>query len=86
MPAKTDPTEAAPIVGKADIDEIVGQLDDALVAAVIATGASREELIEAYAWLTADDALHRDLHHAPQGRVAEICELLEAEIAPPEER
>ena len=74
------------IVSKEDIDEIVGRLDDAAAAAIMATGASRDELMEAYAWLTADDALRRRLHHAPHGTVAWLCELLAAEMEPPEER
>lgn len=80
-----DPTETRRVVTKEDIDEIVGRLDDAATAALIATGASRDELLEAYAWLTADDAQHRRLHHAPGGMIARLYDLLEAEIVPPEE-
>jgi hypothetical protein len=86
MARMTGPTEQKRILTKEDLDEIVGRLDDAVAAAIIATGASREELLEAYAWLTADDAMHRRLHRAPHGTIAELCDLLEAEIVPPEER
>ncbi len=86
MAAMTDPTESKRVVSKEEVEEIVGRLEDAAVSAIIATGASRDELLEAYAWLTADDASHRRLHRAPHGTVARLCDLLEAEMVPPEER
>jgi hypothetical protein len=86
MTATPRPPGHQRIVTKQDVDEMVGQLDDAAVAAIIATGASRDELLEAHAWLTADDAQRSRLHHAPRGIVAQLCDLLEAEISPPEER
>lgn len=86
MPPETGSTEQKRSVTKEDIEEIVGRLDDAATAAIIATGANRDELLEAYAWLTANDAQHRRLHSAPHGTIAWLCELLEAEIVPPEER
>lgn len=79
-------TEQKRVVTKEDVDEIVGRLDDAVTAAIIATGATRDELLEAYEWLTADDAQHRRLHQGPGGTIAGLCDLLEAEITPPEER
>ena len=86
MTSASDPVERKRVVSKADIDEIVGRLDDAAVAAIIATEATRDELLEAYAWLTADDAQRRRLHSAPRSTVARLLSLLEAEIGPPEER
>lgn len=86
MAERADLTKPKRVVTKEDIDEIVGRLDDAVTSAIIATGASREELLEAYSWLTADDAQHRRLHSAPRGTIAQLYELLEAEIVPPDER
>ena len=68
-----------------EIREIVGPLDDAVVAAIFATGATVKDVTEAYAWLTANDSLARELKHACQGRVAIVCDLLASEIEPPEE-
>jgi hypothetical protein len=68
-----------------DIREIVGPLDDSVVAAIVATGATVEEVAEAYAWLTADDSLSKELKHACQGRAAIVCDLLAPEIEAPEE-
>ena len=68
-----------------DIVDIVGKVEDGTLAAILATGATREEVLEANAWLIADDQMHRELHHGPQGVVAQVVDILEAETAPPEE-
>jgi hypothetical protein len=59
-----------------EIARIVGPLDDSLMVEILATGASREELVEAFDWVYADDALARDLHRQPAGRIAALCEIL----------
>jgi hypothetical protein len=60
--------EAASVVGSA--------VDDSVVLDIIGTGASLEELQEALAWLSADDAMTRSEHHQPHGLVAALCEIL----------
>ncbi len=69
-----------------EIREIVGEIDPGTTASIIATGATREDVLEAYFWLSADDSLHRELHRMPRGTVAKVYEILEAEIVPPDER
>jgi hypothetical protein len=73
-----------PVTG-AEVIEIVGKLDDGAVAKIIATGATAAELLEAHTWLSSDDYLHRRLHRAPRGAVAELCRILEEELRPPED-
>jgi hypothetical protein len=68
-----------------EIHDIVGTLDDAVVAAIIAKGATIKDVSEAYAWLTADDSLGKELRHACQGRAAIVCDLLASEIEPSEQ-
>jgi hypothetical protein len=51
-------------------------IDDSVVLEIIGTGASLEELQEALAWLSADDAMTRSEHHQPHGAVAVLCEIL----------
>lgn len=60
-----------------DVIGILGPVDDDVIVAVLATGATTEELEEAFAWLNADDVLGRQLHRQPSGRVAELCEILQ---------
>jgi hypothetical protein len=59
-----------------EIGRIAGRLDDSLVVEILETGATREELIEALDWIYADDAMARDLHREPAGRIAVLCEIL----------
>ena len=55
---------------------VLGPVDDVLVAQIIATGASEEELIEAYAWIAAEDALMNEGRPFPSGRVGNLVRLL----------
>jgi hypothetical protein len=73
------------MINAEEIHDIVGTLDDALVAAIIATGATIKDVSEAHAWLTADDSLGKELRHPCQGRAAMVCDLLASEIEPPEQ-
>lgn len=67
-----------------EIREIVGAVDDAVMASIVAVGATQEEVLEAKTWLASDDYLHRELHHAVQGRAAQIVDILEAELPDPD--
>ncbi len=60
-----------------DVTAVLGPVDDTVIVEVLAIGATREELEEAFAWLNADDVLGRQLRRQPSGRVAELCEMLE---------
>jgi hypothetical protein len=54
-----------------DVTHIVGPaMDDSVILEILGTGASKEELEEASAWLSADDAMTRSAHHRPHGVVA----------------
>lgn len=67
-----------------EIREVVGTLDDSVIASIEALGATREEIAEAQAWMTSDDYLHRELHHALSGRAAAVFDILEAELPEPD--
>ena len=68
-----------------EVRAIVGPLDDAVIARIVATGASAAEVLEAYTWLTADDHLGTELEHTCRGRVAQVYEILEDETQPTDE-
>jgi hypothetical protein len=68
-----------------ELRQIVGPLEDGVASAIIATGATVEEVTEAYAWLTMDEPLGKELHHACQGRTGTVCDILAAEMEPPED-
>lgn len=59
-----------------DVISITGPLSDDRVAAIVATGASAEEVMEAFTWLTSDEALGPDPGHRLGGTVARVFEIL----------
>jgi hypothetical protein len=63
-----------------DVRAVLGPVDDSLVAEVLATGASREELVEAYAWITNDEAPVNVGWPLASGRVAQLIDVLEAAV------
>jgi hypothetical protein len=68
-----------------DVSDIIGAADERLVLDILATLASVAEISEAYHWLTADDHLGGDLGKQMSTRVAAVCELLKADLEPPDE-
>src|SRR5207253_405213 len=62
-----------------EIRAIIGPAEDGLIAGIMATGATAAEVLEAFTWNNADDALGRELNRAPRGTVAEVCDILLAE-------
>jgi len=63
-----------------EIRQILPRPDDDLVSALLALEVTQEELLEAEAWLSADDVLRRERHEALHGKVAAIFELLDARL------
>jgi len=64
---------------KADITAVFGPVDDTLVADIIATGATAEDLAKAWAWVNSDEALMGEGRRLPKGKVAELADLLAPE-------
>lgn len=62
-----------------DVIAVLGPADETLVAEVIATGATKTELAEAFAWANNDEALMGEGRRLPTGRVASLVDLLSAE-------
>ena len=58
------------------VTEALGELNDLTVADIIAMDATREELAEAYAWITNDEALINAGRALPTGRIARLVELI----------
>jgi len=59
-----------------DILSVVGPADEAMIADLIATRATLEELSQAWAWVNSDEALINAGRPLPSGRTAELVELL----------
>ena len=61
-----------------DVVAALGRVDDAALADIIATGATREELSEAQAWLADDARLVSAGRSRATGRVARLVDILAA--------
>jgi hypothetical protein len=70
----------------AEITEIVGPLDDAVLVKIVETEATPAEVLEAFTWVTADDQIGTELEHRPRGAVAPVYEILKREEPQPDER
>ena len=66
-----------PTLTHEDVRVVLGPVDDSLVAEIVATGASPEELAEAYAWVTNDEALMNIGRPLASSRVGRLIDILE---------
>ncbi len=69
-----------PLTRKA-INGIVGRVSDETAAALIATGASEEQLVEARQWSFGDSSLGEEKGRPLEGVVAELYDILTADAA-----
>lgn len=81
----TTPTARNPL-HRQDVTSIVGTLDDDKIAAILATGASEEEIAEAFAWANAEDDVLGEVEKSLSGTVAQIFDILTADDAWDDER
>jgi hypothetical protein len=65
-------------VTRKEVAAMLGPLDDVVVAKIIATGATLEELAEAHAWTSNDEALMNIGKPLAGGRVAHLVEIIAA--------
>ena len=72
---------------RSEIIRILGEVDEAIIAQIVASGATVEELAEAQAWVSNDEPLLNSGKRLPSGRVGQLAEILgklEEERAEPE--
>ena len=80
MPTQSKkPTQSKNLATAASIHHVFGDVEDAVVTAIIGMGATEADLLEAAQWMRADDELGATLERGPEGVVRELCELLTAE-------
>ena len=70
----------------AEIKEIVGPLDDAVLVRIVETEATAAEVLEAFTLATADDHIGTELEHRPRGVVARVYDILKREESEPDVR
>ena len=59
-----------------DVRDIARDLDDAKIAAILATGANAEQLNEAMAWASGESDVMGDLERPLEGVVARLYDIL----------
>lgn len=69
-----------------DVRDIVGDLDDTKVAALLATGANPEELEEARAWASGESDVMGELERPLEGVVARLYDILTSGEEFPDDR
>ena len=60
-----------------DVRKVLGNVDDATVTEVLATGATAQELAQARGWVANDEALINDGAPLPAGGLARLVGILE---------
>ena len=61
-----------------NVTAMLGEFDDEVVAEIIATGATPEELAQAHAWLANDEPLMNAGRPLPGGRAARVIDIVAA--------
>jgi hypothetical protein len=77
--------ETARPAAAAEIIEIVGPLEEAVLMRIVETGATPGEVLEAFTWATADDQIGTELEHRPRDVVAQVYDILKREEPEPDE-
>ncbi len=62
-----------------EVISVTGDLKDSRIAAIVETGATLAELVEAWTWLTEEDYLGADLERPLAGAVVQVYEILKAD-------
>jgi len=73
------PSTAVTGLGRAEILDIAGAIDDAKVAAIERSGATTEQLEEAVAWASGLSGVMSKERHPLSGVVAQLYEILTAD-------
>jgi hypothetical protein len=76
---------AVPLTAE-EIRGIVGRLSDDRISAIVATGATAAEVVEAFTWLSSDEYLAGGLERPLSGVVAEVYEILKPDEPDEDER
>ena len=77
-----------PHITRDDVIRVIGSVDDMLIAQIVGLGATPDELMEAYAWLSNDEAMMNSGRPLASSRVGQLIAILErfdeeAPIDPP---
>ncbi len=63
----------------AEIVDILGPVEDALLLEILETGATAGEVLEAFTWANADDEIGTELERGPRAAITRVYEILKRE-------
>ncbi|GEP06680.1 hypothetical protein MOX02_47180 [Methylobacterium oxalidis] len=67
-------------VTRAEAAAVLGNVDEQVLVDVIATGATKAEVAEAFAWVENDEAMLNEGRAMPGGRAAQVVVILQAQV------
>ena len=71
------PAKAKKSATSHDIRAILGPTDDDIVTSILSTGATRDEVLQAFEWLDDDDYMGADLKKPMNSNIRRIYEILQ---------
>lgn len=83
MPMNENPV---PRVGYEQVVGIVGHMDEEYITRIVDSGATADEVLEAFTWFNAEEAIGPDPRHRMNVNVARVYEILVAAEGDDEER
>ncbi|MBX5455038.1 MAG: hypothetical protein K6U10_14030 [Acidobacteriia bacterium] len=79
IPANTHKNSGPKPASAEEIRRIVGDVDDRVIRAIMETGATAAQVLEAALWFRGGGGLEDEPGHEPHGVVRAVYEILEAE-------
>ena len=81
----TAPQAVVKLTGQ-QVHDIVGDIEDTKVAAIVATGATLDDLEAAMAWAAGENDVMGDVRHLASPMIAAVYDILTADEAADDER
>jgi hypothetical protein len=64
------------LLNRAEIIRVLGDVEDVIIAQIVSSGATADELAEAQAWVSNDEPLLNSGKPLPAGRVGQLAAIL----------
>lgn len=77
--------QSKPSISGGELRRLLGDVDDATLSRILALAPTEADVLEARQWLSADDALAKEVEHGRRGIAGAIYDIL-VEIEAPQER
>ena len=80
-------TDSTPLkVGYEQVTAIVGHMDDEYITAIVDSGASADDVLQAFTWFNSEEAIGQDPEHHMTDQVRRVYQILVTAQGEDEER